>query len=166
MSLGGASVYPRVGEQQQHYYHHSHQVSDQNRSISKSPSVFSSSSVTPHLVMSPHTRQPHSKIAKVFYKKNFYKGLFVACNICECFNINNNFFQSPLPTMQSKLSPKLVSGPPGGKGGSITHGTPLQGGPRYEGLLRQMPPQQQTHKEGGLVLFASVSIRKKIFATE
>ncbi|EEB13721.1 hypothetical protein Phum_PHUM254210 [Pediculus humanus corporis] len=120
--LCGASVYPRVGEQQQHYYHHSHQVSDQNRSISKSPSVFSSSSVTPHLVMSPHTRQPHSKIAK-----------------------------SPLPTMQSKLSPKLVSGPPGGKGGSITHGTPLQGGPRYEGLLRQMPPQQQTHKEGGSI---------------
>lgn len=59
---GGASVYQRVGEQ--HYYHHSHQVSDQNRNLSKSPSVFSSSSVTPHLVMS-HARQPHSKIAKV-----------------------------------------------------------------------------------------------------
>ncbi|KAK6640723.1 hypothetical protein RUM44_012420 [Polyplax serrata] len=115
---GGTSVYPRVGEQ--HYYHHSHPVSDQNRTLSKSPSVFSSSSVTPHLVMS-HARQPHAKIAK-----------------------------SPLPTIQSKLSPKLVSGPPGAKGGSITHGTPLQGGPRYEGLLRQIPPQQ-THKEGGSI---------------
>lgn len=50
--------------------------------------------------------------------------------------------------MQSKLSPKLVAGPSGAKGGSITHGTPLQGGPRYEGLLRQIPPQP-THKEGG-----------------
>lgn len=50
--------------------------------------------------------------------------------------------------MQPKSSPKLVTAPPGAKGGSITQGTPVQGGPRYEGLLRQMTPQP-SHKEGG-----------------
>lgn len=67
-------MYQRVGEQ--HYYHHPHQVSEPNRSVSKSPSVFSSSAGTPHLVMS-HSRQPHSKIAKVIRCE--LPGRFLTC---------------------------------------------------------------------------------------
>lgn len=42
-----------------------------------------------------------------------------------------------------KLSPKMMTS---AKPGSITHGTPMQGNPRYEGMLRQM---QSPHKDTG-----------------
>lgn len=155
-STGGVTVY----RTEPHSHPHQQQQQPQNiptqsggyiyhdiRQPSKSPSIYVSSVPSPHSLQQQQQQQPQQHLNQGGRSQQQHQ------------QIQQQLAQQQLKN-KPKLSPKIQQQQPGGpKGGSITHGTPVNSNqpilvqtntlsPRFEGILRQTPPS--TDKIGSI----------------